>query len=232
MAEWVAQEAATRPMQTSVSQNPGATRDPDATWCVDVAARIGGGDKEAESQLIARMRPGLKMLLTARCSGDAEQAADLCQDTLVIVLQRLRSSTIEDPSRLCAFAAQTARQLEFDARRRTASHRTIVDSDAVDAAVPESPNESVVDDDLLVKLVRGVLSELGQDRDREILRRFYLQDEDKSDICRTLSVAPAAFDLLIFRARARVRSLLESRGLKARDLYCFVLPWRVRPWQS
>jgi RNA polymerase sigma-70 factor, ECF subfamily len=219
-------------MQTSASQDPGASRDPDATWCVEIAARIGGGDKEAESQLIARMRPGLKMLLTARCSGDAEQAADLCQDTFVIVLQRLRNRTIEDPAKLCAFAAQTARQLAFDARRRFASRRTIVDSAAVEAAVPETVDDPGIDDAVLTRLVRGVLAELNQERDREVLRRFYLQDEDKSDICRTLSVAPAAFDLLIFRARARLRALLEARGLRGRDFYCFVLPWRLRPWQN
>jgi RNA polymerase sigma-70 factor, ECF subfamily len=219
-------------MQTTLSQDPGAARDPDATWCVEIAARIGGGDKEAESQLIARMRPGLKMLLTARCSGDAEHAADLCQDTLLIVLQRLRSRKIEDPSRLSAFAAQTARQLAFDARRRCASRKTVVDSDAVDAAVPESPEDPGVDTAILSRLVRGVLAELGQDRDREVLRRFYLQDEDKSDICRTLNLAPAAFDLLIFRARSRLRALLEARGLTGRDLYCFVLPWSPRAWRS
>jgi RNA polymerase sigma-70 factor, ECF subfamily len=239
MAEWVAAGTSDLSMQTITSQDsgsaktsgtPGNDEDPDVTWCVEIAARIGAGDMEAESRLITRLRPALKMMLTARCAGDAELSADICQDALVILLQRLRGRTLEDPSRLPAFVAQTARQLAFDARRRVASRKTIVDSGAVEAAAAESPEDSTVDSAALTRLVRAVLAELPKDRDREVLRRFYLQDEDKAEICRALSIAPGAFDLLIFRARARLRALLEARGLAGKDLYSFVLPWIPRSW--
>ena len=85
----------------------------DAEWCRQIAKKIGAGDSEAEAVLLDRLRPGLEMILIARCSYDRELAADLCQDTLVVVLQRLRRRSMEDPSRLAAFAAQTARQLAF-----------------------------------------------------------------------------------------------------------------------
>jgi RNA polymerase sigma-70 factor (ECF subfamily) len=198
-------------MGSSVGLEPGSSSDGDARWCIEIAERIGDGHKDAESQLNDRLRPGLMMLLRACCGRDRELAADLCQDTLVIVLQRLRSRTIEDPARLAAFAAQTARQLAFDARRRFASRNTIVDSDAAHAAAAESPDEPV----------------LPKERDREVLRRFYLQDEDKTDICRALDLAPHAFDLLIFRARARMRTLLEARGLGLADFLSLVLPCMV-----
>lgn len=213
------------------SIGPGSSSDDDTQWCIEIAARVGAGDKEAESQLINRLRPALTMLLCARCGRDRELAADLCQDTLVIVLQRLRSRTIEDPARLAAFAAQTARQLAFDARRRSASRNTIVDSDAAHSIAAESPGDSAVETAALGKLVRTVLAGLPQERDREVLRRFYLRDEDKADICQALSLAPNAFDLLIFRARARLRMLLEARGLGSKDLFSFVLPWVPRSWQ-
>jgi RNA polymerase sigma-70 factor (ECF subfamily) len=214
-------------MGSSVGLEPGSSSDGDARWCIEIAERIGDGHKDAESQLNDRLRPGLMMLLRACCGRDRELAADLCQDTLVIVLQRLRSRTIEDPARLAAFAAQTARQLAFDARRRFASRNTIVDSDAAHAAAAESPDEPVAETAALAKLVQSVLAGLPKERDREVLRRFYLQDEDKTDICRALDLAPHAFDLLIFRARARMRTLLEARGLGLADFLSLVLPCMV-----
>ncbi len=202
----------------------------DGKWCKDIAERIGAGDPSAEALLMERLRPGLKMILYARCAHDVELAADLCQDTLLVVLNRLRSRSMEDPSRLAAFAAQTARQLAFDARRRFATRNTVVDSEAVDAAIVESPMDESVENASMVSLVRQLLGELSHDRDREILKRFYLLEQEKSDICRSYGLAPGTFDQLVFRARARLRVLLNLRGVASRDLLCLVGFWIPKSW--
>lgn len=206
----------------------GETTD-DAIWCMQIAGRIGAGDQAAEALLLERLKPGLRVVLSARCH-DVELVADLCQDTLIIVLNRLRSRTLADPSRIAAFAAQTARQLAFDARRRSAVRKTSVDTPAVDAAAIETASDDSVEQDSVSTLVRQLLTELSLDRDREILRRFYLLDEEKSEICRALRLAPGTFDQLIFRARARLRELLKARGLASRDLFCALGFWIPKTW--
>jgi len=204
----------------------------DAAWCQEIAHRIGAGDPSAEDQLATRLRPGLLMLLRKRCSYDNWLAADLCQDTLVIVLQRLRKRSMEDPARLAAFAAQTARQLAFDVRRRTALRKTEVDSRAVEAAdVAAQPDDSV-ERASTTSLVRKVLDELPNDRDREVMRRFYLLEQSKEEICRALAIAPGNFDQVIFRARARLRTLLQARGTSSRDLMCLFIFWVPASWRS
>ncbi len=212
----------------------GGTRESDSPedgkWCREMAARIGAGDSGAEGLLMERLRPGLKMILYARCAHDSELAADLCQDTLLIVLNRLRSRSMEDPSRLAAFAAQTARQLAFDARRRFATRNTVVDTDAVNAAIVESPMDDSVEKASMVSLVRQLLGELSHDRDREILKRFYLLEQEKTEICRSYGLAPGTFDQLVFRARARLRELLHMRGVASRDLLCLVGFWIPKSW--
>jgi RNA polymerase sigma-70 factor (ECF subfamily) len=206
----------------------------DAEWCTQIAGRIAGGDAQAEALLIKRVRPGLLMVLSARCPNDRELAADLCQETLIIVLNRLRSRSMEDPSRVAAFAAQTARQLAFDAHRRFAARKTTVDTDAVleaaDEAACETPTDNSAERASVNALVRRLVAELSHDRDREILRRFYLLEQDKSEICSSFGIAPAAFDQLVFRARARLRKMLDARGVGSRDLLCVFFVWIPESW--
>ena len=201
-----------------------------AAWCEQIAHRIGAGDTSAEDQLAARLRPGLLMLLRKRCAYDSWLAADLCQDTLVIVLQRLRKRSMADPARLAAFAAQTARQLAFDSRRRTALRKTDVDTRAVESAEVAAPPDDSVERASTTSLVRKMLDELPNDRDRELMRRFYLLDQPKEEICRVLGLAPGNFDQVIFRARARLRAFLKARGASSRDLMCLLF-WVPASWR-
>ena len=60
-------------------------------------------------------------------------------------------------------------------------------------------------------LVREAMAELRQPRDRQLLRRFYLGEEDKADLCQEYGVTPAHFDRVLYRARQRFGELLERR---------------------
>jgi RNA polymerase sigma-70 factor (ECF subfamily) len=59
-------------------------------------------------------------------------------------------------------------------------------------------------------IVRRVLAELKNDRDREILSRYYIADQDKEDICRDLDLSDLHFNRVLFRARQRYRELFEK----------------------
>ena len=60
-------------------------------------------------------------------------------------------------------------------------------------------------------LVRQVLTELPTARDREILSRFYLAEQDRTTICAELGLAADHFKRVLFRARQRYRALFEAR---------------------
>ena len=65
--------------------------------------------------------------------------------------------------------------------------------------------------------VRHVLGELRNDRDREILSRYYIADEAKEDICRDFDLSDLHFNRVLFRARQRYRELFESRQGAGRE---------------
>ncbi len=64
-------------------------------------------------------------------------------------------------------------------------------------------------------MVREVLQDLSTERDRQILTRYYLADQDKDDICRELELPEDHFKRVLFRARQRYRTLYEQRCDKA-----------------
>jgi DNA-directed RNA polymerase specialized sigma24 family protein len=98
----------------------------------ELSRRIRQGDVTAESELIRQFEPGLRVLLRRRTGGDGGLLQDLVQETLLIVIQRLRGTGIDEPQKLAAFAAQTARNLAIASLRKTERQRTDVDSEAAE----------------------------------------------------------------------------------------------------
>ena len=66
-----------------------------------------------------------------------------------------------------------------------------------------------MDSETIRLLLNNILELLTVERDREILRRFYLRDEEKSIIRRDLDISAAHFDRVIYRAKDRLRRLLN-----------------------
>jgi RNA polymerase sigma-70 factor, ECF subfamily len=185
----------------------------------ELSRRIREGDVSAESELIRQFEPGLRVLLRRRTGGDVGLLQDLVQETLLIVIQRLRGAGLEDPQKLAAFAAQTARNLAIASLRKAERQRTDVDSDATDRkADPSQDVEFHTADAEAALAVRAMLRELPQPRDRLMLKRFYLEDHDKQLICEEMDLTEAAFNQALSRARRRFRQILEERGFAKRDL--------------
>jgi RNA polymerase sigma-70 factor (ECF subfamily) len=67
--------------------------------------------------------------------------------------------------------------------------------------------------------VKELIRNMGSARDRAILVRFYLDEQDRESICRELHITPDQFAKVLHRARTRLRALLESDGLKRSDFF-------------
>jgi RNA polymerase sigma-70 factor (ECF subfamily) len=143
-------------------------------------------------------------------------AEDLTQETLHIVVERIRTRTLDDPRRVFAFAAATARNLALNAARKMLRQQTVVDSELVDELAQnlemEQSDLSDSDDRHLASAVAELLEELPTERDRQVLIRFYLEGGDKQQLCRDLGLSPKHFDRVLMRARTRLRAIIERRA--------------------
>ena len=175
-----------------------------------------GGDRQAESQMLVALRPGVLAVLRFGAFSRWVDAEDLTQETLQVVVERVRARTIDDPCKVFAFAAATARNLALNAARKMLRQQTVVDSELVDEIAQNlemEPNDlSDSDDRHLAEAVMTLLDELPTPRDRQVLVRFYLDGADKHSLCRELGLSPKHFDRVLMRARTRLRTIVERRA--------------------
>jgi len=174
------------------------------------------GDRAAESRMLSALRPGVLAVLRFGAFHRWIDVEDLTQETLQIVVERVRARTLEDPRKVFAFAATTARNLALNAARKMLRQQTVVDSDLVDELAQNLEMEqgelSDSDDRQLAEAVVNLLEELPTERDRRLLMRFYLDGIDKQVLCRELGLSPKHFDRVLMRARSRLRTIIERRA--------------------
>lgn len=181
----------------------------------DLVRRIRDGDEAAEGELVERYRRGLGILIR-RASSDPSVADDLHQMTFQIALEKIRRGDLREPARLAGFLSSLARNLVIDHFRRASSHRM---PSLDEGTGPEDPSASPLENAMRSEesaLVRRILDQLPTERDREVLRRFYLAEENKDAICRDLGLTSLHFNRVLFRARERYRDLYLRRAAAKR----------------
>lgn len=197
-------------MSSDLAPAPG-----EAEVASDLVRRIAAGDASAEEELVLRYSRGLLYLLR-RVTGSPELAEDLHQETFRIVIERLRRRELEEPAGLAGFLRGTARNLALAERRKTARRRTGSDDEALaQVAHPATGPLSAVLLEEEAETVRRLIRELASDRDRQLLLRFYVADEEKESICADLGLDRLHFNRVVFRARQRFKELFERRQASA-----------------
>ena len=192
--------------------------DDEARIAEGLVERIRAGDAQAETELVNRYSRGVQFLLQHR-SGDDQLASDLHQETFCVVLLRLREKGLADPKKLAAFVHRTAVNLFIGDYRKLRRRNTHADIDRiVREADPSSQALARVLQTERAQLVRKLISELRQERDRELLKRFYLREESKQQLCEEFELDHLHFDRVLFRARQRLKRLAQDhlQELKAR----------------
>jgi RNA polymerase sigma-70 factor, ECF subfamily len=176
----------------------------------DLVARIARGDRAAEGEFVRRFERGVRALVRRHCRPGDPIVDDLVQDVLAGVIERLRAGAIHDSAALPGYvqaAAVYATTAEYRRRRPTQSVSTIEN-------LPDGESPTArLDATQLATMLRALLAEMPVVRDREILVRFYLDEQDKDQVCRALGIDPAHFHRVVFRARERFRTLLEQAGI-------------------
>lgn len=156
--------------------------------------------------------------LFARKLGDRALAEDLVNQAFVESLDKLAQQQIADPGRFSGFVYGVAFNLLRNHRRRMDNRRDTRASSLVLDNLPA--NSSLFDqlqDERMAHATRRIVTELPIARDREVVRRFYLEEHGKAEICADLGLSPLHFDKIVFRARRRLRRLFEAHGIDSRD---------------
>ena len=159
---------------------------------------------------------GIRSLLERKC-GSAAIAEDLLGDAIRTSLEKLHTGAIAKPEQLAGYVYRVALNHLRNYRRTDKSARTT--SSGIDDLAEDVPTDASAELEQArwAKLMREVLSELSNPRDRELIAGFYLDEEDKDTLCARLELSAEHFNRVIHRARERFRELLEARGFRRGD---------------
>jgi RNA polymerase sigma-70 factor (ECF subfamily) len=173
---------------------------------------------EVES-LIAREYFGLRLLISRR-TGDQHVAADLLNDAVCTTWEKWLAGKIARPDQIAGYIFQVAMNLLRNRRRAMAERpEKRADAEVLESLAANDPVSVQQVEENLAARVKDIIRGMGSQRDRTILVRFYLNEEDKEIICRDLKLTPMQFARVLHRARGRLRQLLESQGFKGSDLF-------------
>lgn len=165
---------------------------------------------------LKQYRRGLIFLLRREC-GNAALAEDLCNEAFRITIARVTSTGLDKPDKFAAFLLQTARNLLLRIKQKEANQRTVTgEQQAIDEYEdPDADPTANEDVDTWARVIEEVLKELPHARDRKLLIRYYMEDQDKRKICRDLKISKWHFRRVTCRARQRFREVLERRYRKS-----------------
>jgi RNA polymerase sigma-70 factor, ECF subfamily len=180
-------------------------------------------ERATVERLIASQYSGLRLLIQRR-TGNPEVAADILNQAASTAWEKWQAGQVQRPEAIGGYIFQVAMNLLRNRRRSIAERADKhVDSEVLGMLPAETDSADRWVEKKMAVRVKRILQQLGSPRDREILVRFYLQEEDKDTICRDLTLDADQFDKVLHRARGRLKELLESQGLRKTDFFMLCL---------
>lgn len=177
----------------------------------EIVRRILAGDSGAEAELVRLYQKGVAMIIR-RILGSASAGEDASQDTFRKVLEKIRRGELREAERLSGFVRSVARNTAIEYIRRARKHVNREGDDNAEHTSDPAPNQlDEILSDEKTRAVHQIIKELKLERDRELLRRYYIDEEDKDIICASLSITRAQFNNVISRAKARFKDLYVQR---------------------
>jgi RNA polymerase sigma factor (sigma-70 family) len=176
-----------------------------------IVSRIQQGDKNAEQQLVATYYRGIYFILN-RQTKNPSLSEDLAQDTFILVIQKAREGIINNPAAINAFIRQIAVNLLIAYIRKESRRDThSVEDIEIHAPTDQLEISRAIHSEKTLALVEQLINELPTDRDRNILRSYFVYDLSKQQICENLDLSLEHFDRVLFRARQRLKQLISHK---------------------
>jgi RNA polymerase sigma factor (sigma-70 family) len=178
--------------------------------------RIKVGDDQGMEGLYRLFGRGIRFYLFRQLG--PQELEDKVHDTFLIVVNAIRRGDLREPERLMGFVRTVVRrQVAAYIEGAMQSRREQADMESGVSVVDRKQNpEQAAMIRQKADLIKSVLSSLSK-RDRDILRRFYLEEQPQEQICREMELTETQFRLLKSRAKAKFgevgKKKLTSSGI-------------------
>jgi RNA polymerase sigma-70 factor (ECF subfamily) len=170
-------------------------------WTATVS-RILEGDLAAERELCDGLGRGLRFMVARRLD-NGHEVDDVVNDVLFATIKNIRAGKLEDPSRLLGYVQSIVSYKVIHCireRMRSRSSNVLIE-DVFVADRKETPEQAAIRAERS-EIVRRTLESLSSIQ-REVLTRFYVDEQSHSQICAEMHLSETQFRLLKTRAKQR-----------------------------
>lgn len=180
-----------------------ATPPDDATLVQRIVRAAPDTDRAAEDELCRRLAPRVRLYGLRHLRSEAA-AADLMQQVMLMMIERLRSGALREPERLASFVFGMCRMVVLELRRGQArrDHLLEVYGDAL--APPDLPPLDV-DHARVAKCLEHL-----PDRERTVLLLTFYDDTPADVLAQELALSPANIRVIRHRGLERLRACVTG----------------------
>ena len=184
-----------------------------AAFDADYLARLKHRDPETEQHFFSYFSNAIGLKLRNRVRA-RHLIDEIRQETFTRVLKYLQSGkTIQYPERFGGFVQAVCNNVMLEVLRSEFTHRY-----TGDAPIDPPDHRVKFASDMVTEerksAVREILSEMPE-KDRTVLRMVFLEEGERSEICKRLRVDGDYLRVLLHRAKERFREAVRRRGLDA-----------------
>ncbi|MBI3654393.1 MAG: sigma-70 family RNA polymerase sigma factor [Acidobacteria bacterium] len=182
----------------------------DKEWLAWVQ-RITTGDRDAEAELVSRYKDGIAVII-GRIVHNESVSEDLSQDTFRIALEKIRDGEVREPERLSGFICGVARFVAIEhirRRRRAMNQEELGNAEQIRDSQPDQFDQLWRKE--RAAIVQQTLTEMKMERDRQVLLRYFIAEEEKDQICADLGLTSSQFNSVVSRALKRFKELYLKR---------------------
>ncbi|HEY9142248.1 MAG TPA: sigma-70 family RNA polymerase sigma factor [Bryobacteraceae bacterium] len=194
---------------SGVPENTAVHDIPQPVWS-PLVERIRAGDPAAMEELYGLFSKGIRFYLCRQLG--PQDLDDRVHDVFLTITQAIQSGELREPERLMGYVRTVVRRqvaaridANVHARRRQAS---LDDGIVLRDQSPDPERLAIRGESIEVAL--RILNSIAR-RDREVLVRFYLNEQPAEQICREMDLTETQFRLIKSRAKARFGELGKAR---------------------
>jgi len=172
--------------------------------------RIRAGDPKALEELYGLFSKGVRFYLCRQLG--PQDLDDRVHDVFLIITQAIQGGELREPERLMGYVRTVVRRqvaARIDANVQARRSQTTLESGVVLRDRSPDPERLAIQGqnfDVALRILNSISK-----RDREVLVRFYLNEEPAEQICREMDLTETQFRLIKSRAKARFGELGKAR---------------------
>ncbi len=172
---------------------------------VSLCARIGSGDREAETEFFNHFEKRVRAFLGGRTK-DRQLAEEVFQDIMIALLCALREGRVREPEMLTSYVYGVARNQLMDHLRRRAREKLDALPEGQDFAAPQVDHE----EQQRYQTVEREIAKLDRD-DRKILSLTLVEGMKPGEIAATMRLSS---EVVRQRKSRALKRLVERLGFK------------------